>query len=175
MKTALTPVPGRIILSEEDIQQRVAELGATISRDCAGQKLHLLAVLRGAIPFMADLSRNLGLDVTFDYLAVTRTANGQVRLIKDLDTPVEGRSILLVEDIVNEGETLHYLLKTLQLRKPKDIKICTMFDRPAKRVQPIKLDYVGATISDTFVVGYGLDYHQLYRNLPYLAELNLLK
>lgn len=168
------PQLGAVLYSADQIQQRVRELAQEISRDYAGKPLHLLAVLRGAVPFMADLSCYLTLDVTFDFLSVTRQREtNHVRLLKDLDSLVEGRHILLVEDIINEGETLSYLLKTLSLRRPQDIKVVTMFDRPSKRRAPVPIDYVGFTLNDDFVVGYGLDYRQYYRNLPYLAHLEL--
>ncbi len=171
--TTSIPVPGPVIVTQEQIQQRVRELAAEISRDYQGRPLHLLAVLRGALPFLADLSRLLTLDVSFDFLAVTRDgSNGQVRLIKDLDRPVEGRTVLLVEDIVNEGTTLQYLLETLRLRRPADLRVCTMFDRPSRRCTDVRPDYVGLVLDERFVVGYGLDYQQIYRNLPYLAELS---
>ena len=166
---------GKTIFSETQIQDRVKELAAQISRDYKGQSVHLLAVLRGAVPFLADLSRYLTLDVTFDFLSVTRDKEtNHVRLLKDLDSLVEGRTILIVEDIINEGETLSYLVKTLSLRAPESIKIVTMFDRPNRHRTDIKADYVGYSLDNQFVVGYGLDYKQLYRNLPYLAELNVI-
>ncbi|MGM9991445.1 MAG: hypoxanthine phosphoribosyltransferase [Candidatus Bruticola sp.] len=166
---------GRIIYSESEIQERVKELAAQISRDYAGSPVHLLAVLRGAIPFLADLSRYLTLDVTFDFLSVVRDKKtNHVRLLKDLDSLVEGRHILIVEDIINEGETLNYLVRTLSLRDPKSIKIVTMFDRPKRHSPNIEANYVGFCLEDQFVVGYGLDYQQHYRNLPCLAELKIL-
>ncbi len=165
---------GQVIFSETQIQNRVKELAAQISRDYEGQSVHLLAVLRGAVPFLADLSRYLTLDVTFDFLCVTRDKEtNHVRLLKDLDSLVEGRKILIVEDIINEGETLSYLVKTLSLRDPESIKIVTMFDRPHRHQTDIEADYVGFSLDDQFVVGYGLDYKQLYRNLPYLSELTI--
>lgn len=165
---------GQVIFSETQIQNRVKELAAQISRDYEGQSVHLLAVLRGAVPFLADLSRYLTLDVTFDFLCVTRDKEtNHVRLLKDLDSLVEGRKILIVEDIINEGETLSYLVKTLSLRDPESIKIVTMFDRPHRHQTDIKADYVGFSLNNQFVVGYGLDYKQLYRNLPYLSELTI--
>lgn len=166
-------VPGRVVFSAEQIQKRVGELAEQISRDYEGKQVVLLAVLRGAVPFLNDLSMKMALDVTFDFLSVTRLpGSNHVHLLKDLDTPIEGRSVIIVEDIINEGETLDYLLKTLRLRQPKDMKICTMFDRPGRRTCDITPDYVGFTLEDKLVVGYGLDCGQLYRNLPYLAELN---
>ena len=171
----LQPVLGAVVLSSDDIQKRIGELAAQISRDYAGKPLHLLVVLRGAVPFLVDLSRRLELDVSFDFISTIRLGEHQVKLIKDLDIPIEDKDVLLVEDIVNEGNTLSYLLKTLQLRRPRSLKICTLFDRPQKRVQPINLDYVGFTLDERFLVGFGLDYHQLYRNLPHLVELNFVK
>lgn len=162
----------KIIYTQEQIQERVSQLAKQISHDYAGQQLHLLAVLRGAIPFLADLSMQLTLDVTYDFLAVTRQKeSGHVQLLKDLDTAIKDRHVLLVEDIINEGQTISFLLQTLRMRLPKDIKVCTMFDRPCKRKAEIKPDYVGLTLKDQFAVGYGLDYQQKYRNLPFLAEL----
>ena len=176
MKPDIIPIPGDIVVSEDEIQQRVRELGAQISRDYAGKKLHLLAVLRGAVPFLADLSRNIMLDVTFDFMALSRDgAGGQVRLIKDLDKPLEGKHVLVVEDIVNEGETLKFLLKALSLRHPLDVKVCTLFDRPSKRKAQVQLDYVGKVLDDRFLVGYGLDYKQMYRNYRHLTELRFGK
>ncbi|NMA27702.1 MAG: hypoxanthine phosphoribosyltransferase [Burkholderiales bacterium] len=170
----LQPAPGPVILSQERIQERIRELAAEISRDYQGRPLHLLAVLRGALPFLCDLSRQLALDVSFDFLAVTRDGpEGHVRLLKDLDQPVEGREVLLVEDIVNEGTTLKYILEALELRRPTRVRVCTMFDRPSRRRAAVQADYVGLVLDDRFVVGYGLDYQQLYRNLPYLAEFTV--
>jgi len=172
--TTLQPAPGPVILPRERIQERVRELAAEISRDFQGRPLHLLAVLRGALPFLSDLSRLLTLDVSFDFLAVTRDGpEGHVQLIKDLDQPVEGRDVLLVEDIVNEGTTLKYLLETLELRRPAQVRVCAMFDRPSRRKADVHPDYVGLVLDDRFVVGYGLDYRQFYRNLPDLAEFTI--
>ncbi|MCR5662578.1 MAG: hypoxanthine phosphoribosyltransferase [bacterium] len=175
MKDNLTPVPGKILVSEEEIRSIVMRLGEEITADYAGKKLHLLGILRGAIPFISDLSQYLRLDVTFDFMSVNKTKEGQVRIIKDLDTPLDGLDILLIEDIVNEGTTLKYILDSLSLRAPKSLRVCTMFDRPGKHKENIKLDYVGKAIDNRYAVGYGLDYEQMYRNLPYLAELNFCK
>lgn len=162
---------GSIVVPAERIQERVRELAAQISEDYRGRPVHLLAVLRGALPFLADLSRQLEVDVSFDFLAVTRDGDGHVQLLKDLDTPLEGRTVLLVEDIVNEGTTLQYLMDTLHLRRPVELRICTMFDRPSRRKAAVKPDYVGLELDDRFVVGYGLDHRQKHRNLPFLVEL----
>lgn len=162
---------GPVVIPAEAIQRRVRELAARITEDYRGRPVHLLAVLRGALPFLADLSRQLELDVSFDFLAVTRDGDGHVQLLKDLDTPLEGRTVLLVEDIVNEGTTLQYVLETLRLRRPSEVRICAMFDRPSRRKADVKPDYVGLELDDRYVVGYGLDHRQRYRNLPHLVEL----
>lgn len=168
------PAVKRIIYTEEELQKRIRELARQISADYKGRQLHLLAVLRGAVPFLADLSKYMTLDVTFDFLSVSRhTDTNHVSLIKDLDTAVQDRDIMLVEDIINEGETVSYLLQTLRLRAPKSIKICTLFDRPEAHRLALEPDYVGFNLKERFVVGYGLDYKQYFRNLPYIAELDL--
>lgn len=175
MQDNLIPVLGPIIVSSEAIQERAKVLGQQITRDYAGKRLHLLVILRGAVPFMVDLARNIGLDVTFDSLAVSSVQDDHIKLIKDLDSPIDDRDVLVVEDIVNGGNTLHYVLQTLHLRHPRSLRVCTMFDRPQKRTTPIILDYVGFKLDDRYAVGYGLDYQQHYRNLPDLVELNFTK
>ncbi|HXE73711.1 MAG TPA: hypoxanthine phosphoribosyltransferase [Candidatus Nitrosotenuis sp.] len=166
---------GEVIFPAPLIQARVAELAARISADYAGRPLHLVAVLRGALPFVADLSRRLDLDVSFDFVFLSRTAepNGHVRLLKDLEGPIEGRHVLVVEDLVNEGHTLSYLLEMLKLRGPATLGAATMFDRPYRRAGGLQIEYVGLEVPEDFVVGYGLDYRQRYRNLPFLATLRL--
>ncbi|MBI3927267.1 MAG: hypoxanthine phosphoribosyltransferase [Armatimonadetes bacterium] len=160
--------PGEVLFSAEAIRARVDELATRIQTDYEGQTLHLLAILRGAVPFLTDLSRRLTLDVRFDFLAVRRSGQ-EVRFLKDLDAPLAGRHVLLVEDIVNEGRTLRHVLEALQLREPATLRVCAMFNRPARRRIDVQLDYVGLELPDRFVVGYGLDHRQLYRNLPYVA------
>lgn len=168
------PAIKRVIYTEEELQKRIRELAQQISADYRGRRLHLLTVLRGAVPFLADLSKYMTLDVTFDFLSVARHADtNHVSLIKDLDTAVQDRDVMLVEDIINEGETVSYLLQTLKIRAPKSLKICTLFDRPQAHTLPLDPDYVGFILKEKFVVGYGLDYRQYFRNLPYVAELDL--
>lgn len=162
--------PGSIVFSAEAIAQRVDELAARISADTAGQPLHLLTVLRGGLLFMSDLARRLDNSVTLDFMAVSRGAGQQPQLVKDLDTPLEGRQVLLVEDVVNEGETLRYVLELLALRRPASLRVASMFVRPSRLPADLKIDYVGLELPDEFVVGYGLDANQLYRNLPYVAR-----
>ncbi len=165
-----------ILYSEEQLKARVAELGAQITKDYAGQEIMLLSVLRGAFVFMADLARTIDLPMTLDFMAVSSygkgtSSSGQVQITKDLTEDISGRHVLVVEDILDSGNTLHYLLKILEQRHPASIKVCTLLDKPDRRVKPVHVDYTGFTIPDAFVVGYGMDYAEKYRNLPYLGIL----
>lgn len=164
-----------ILFSAEQIKARVQEMGLEISRDYADKDLLLVTVLRGAIIFLADLSRSLNIQASIDFMVVTRYGYRdqpeEVKILKDLDAPIEGRHVLIVEDIIDNGETLHYITKTLKLRNPVSLKICTLFDKPYRRTVPIKPDYNGFVCPDRFVVGYGLDFKQRYRNFPFLAVL----
>jgi hypoxanthine phosphoribosyltransferase len=161
----------KVLLSHDAIQARVAELGAEIVRDYAGREPHLICVLKGACAFMTDLSRRIDLPLTLDYMAVssygaaTKTS-GEVRLVKDLDQGLDGRDVLVVEDIVDTGLTLNYLLNVLKQRGPRSLKVATLLSKPSRRLVETPVDYVGFTIEDHFVVGYGLDYNEKYRNLP---------
>lgn len=160
-----------VLLTQEQIQVRVAELGAAISRDFAGQKIVLLGVLKGAAIFLADLARNIDADCTFDFVAVSSygkgtTSGGQVKLIKDIDEPIEGKNVILVEDILDTGLTLAFLQKLLLQHHPKVLKLAALLDKPERRQAPIEADYVGFKIPNHFVVGYGMDYAERYRNLP---------
>ncbi len=161
---------GPVLLDSRTICDRVAELGAQISRDYRGKSPHLVAILKGASIFHADLVRCIELPVSIDFIAVGSygkrdTSSGEVRLLKDLDDSLEGRDVLLVEDIVDTGLTLHYLVQSLQARHPRSLKIVTLLDKPARRKIDVRVDYIGFEIQDEFVVGYGLDFDQRYRNL----------
>jgi hypoxanthine phosphoribosyltransferase len=160
-----------ILYSRDQIAKRVAEMGAQISRDFAGQKVLLIGVLKGATIFLADLARCISLDATFDFLSTSsygkgHQQSGEVRLLKDVDHSVEGQNIILVEDILDTGLTLSYLRNVLNAHQPKSLKIAALLDKPARRIQKIEGDYIGFTIPNRFVVGYGLDYAERYRNLP---------
>ena len=160
-----------ILLPAEKIALRVRELAAEISRDYHGQSPHLIGILKGAWVFMADLIRQLDLEATVDFLGIASygagaTSSGEVKITKDLDTTIEGRHVLVVEDILDTGHTFHYLREVLLARQPLSLKLVTLLDKPARRVIPISADYVGFTIPNVFVVGYGLDYGQQYRRLP---------
>jgi hypoxanthine phosphoribosyltransferase len=165
----------RILVSRDELMARVAALGEQLSRDYADRSILLIGVLKGVIFFMADLARAITRPVAIDYLAIARPsrASGEraVRIIKDLDRDIAGQHVVLVEDIVNTGLTLDFLLKDLRSRGPASLSVCTLLDKADQRVVPVPIDYVGFTIPDEFVVGYGLDYRELHRNLPFLCIL----
>jgi len=163
-------------LTRQEIQQRVAEMGADISRDFAGQRIVLVGVLKGAAIFLADLARAITVDCTFDFVAVSSYgksdgSSGAVRLIKDLDHPIENRNVVLVEDILDTGLTLDYLRNMLLQRKPAVLKVAAFLDKPSRRLLPMCADYVGFPMPNRFVIGYGMDYAERYRNLPDICFL----
>jgi hypoxanthine phosphoribosyltransferase len=170
------PDVSHIILSEDEVRAKVRELGGLISRDYAGESVLMIAVLRGAFLFVGDLIREVTIPVEIDFMAVSSygsstKSSGVVRILKDLDEIIEGRNILVVEDILDTGLTLKYLLKNLASRKPKTLEVCTLLSKEGKQRVPIDCKYVGFDIPDEFVVGYGLDYAERYRNLPYIGVL----
>ena len=165
-----------VLFSEEQLAQRVAEIAAQIDKDYAGKEPLLVSVLRGSFVFMADLVRQITVPCTVDFMAVSSygsgtTSSGQVKIVKDLSEPIEGKDIIVVEDILDSGNTLSYLLKLLEARRPASIRLCTLLDKPERRTKPVEVQYSGFTIPDEFVVGYGLDYDERYRNLPYIGVL----
>jgi hypoxanthine phosphoribosyltransferase len=165
-----------ILISREQLQSRIAELGAQISLDYAGQDLLLLAVLKGSIVFLSDLMRQICVPHTIDFMATSSygpelQSSGVVRILKDLDRPIAGRNVLIVEDIIDTGQTLDYLVRILQARNPRSLRICTLLNKPSRREIEVPVDYIGFDIPNKFVLGYGLDYVELYRNLPYIAVL----
>ena len=166
----------QVLYTEEQLRSRVREGGAQITADYAGRAPMLISVLRGSYIFMADLTRAIDLDVTVDFMAVSSygagtASSGQVEIKKDLSDSIEGKDLIIVEDILDSGNTLYYLMDVLRARKPASIRICALMDKPERRVKPITADYVGFTIPDAFIVGYGLDYAERYRNLPYVGVL----
>lgn len=172
----LTYGVGRIVYSAEEIQQRIRELAAQISQDYRGANPLFVGVLKGVIFFIGDLMRAVTIPARLDFMAISRYAprgqsKGPVRLIKDLDESVEGQHVLFVEDVVDTGLTLNYLLRTLRARNPATLEVCTLFDKPQHRLVNIPIRYKGFDLPDRFVVGYGLDYHEAYRHLPFVAEL----
>lgn len=165
-----------ILLSEEEIQKRVAELGAEISRDYKGEPVVLVCVLKGAIVFFADLVRHIEGDVSLDFISCSSygsstVSSGVVRILKDLDRPIEGKHVVVVEDIVDTGTTLSYLLQNLQSRKAKSVRLASLLNKPDRRKVDVHVDYQGFVIPDEFVIGYGLDYDEQYRQLPYIGIL----
>jgi hypoxanthine phosphoribosyltransferase len=166
----------KILFSREQIAARVAELGRQISSDFAGEQVVLVGVLKGAAIFLSDLARHVELDSTFDFIAVSSYANqrensGEVKLLKDVDRSMEGQNIILVEDILDTGLTMSYLKKMLLARRPRAFRIAVLLDKPSRRLQPIHADYTGFEIPDEFVVGYGMDHAERYRNLPDICVL----
>ncbi len=160
-----------VLYTRQQIAERVAELGAVITRDLQGEKVVLIGVLKGAAIFLSDLARALDVEATFDFVAVSSYGSGQrssgaVKLIKDLDDPIEGKNVLVVEDILDTGLTLSYLRNFFLRQKPKSLRIATLLDKPSRRLEKIEADYVGFSIPNLFVIGYGMDYAERYRNLP---------
>lgn len=164
----------RTLISENELKDRVIALGNEISKDYEGKTVCVICVLKGGVMFMVDLAKEIKVPVTMDFMAVSSYGNetsstGVVKIIKDLDESIEGKDVIIVEDIIDSGRTLSYLVQILKDRRPNSLKICTLLDKPERRVVDVKVDYVGFSIPDEFVVGYGLDYQQIYRNLPYIA------
>ena len=168
-----------ILLTEEQLDKRIREMGEEISRDYEGKELHLICILKGGTFFMCELAKRITVPVSLDFMSVSSygdasVSSGIVKIIKDLDKPIEGKNVLVVEDIIDTGRTLSYLFKVLRDRKPDSLKLCAMLDKPERRVvDDVEVDYTGFEIPDEFVVGYGLDYAERYRNLPYIGVVKL--
>ena len=163
-----------ILISEEEVSRRIEELGKQISKDYEGKTLHMICVLKGGVFFMCELAKHITVPVTLDFMSVSSygdatSSSGAVKLVKDLDQPLEGKDVLIAEHTIDSGNTLHYLSGLLKGRKPASLKICTLLDKPDRRTAPVDVQYTGFEIPDKFVVGYGLDYKQMYRNLPYIG------
>lgn len=168
----------RILLPEQEVNERIAELGRQISEDYAGKSVHLICILKGSVFFTCELAKRITVPVSMDFMSVSSygagtESSGVVKIKKDLDEPLEGRDVIVVEDIIDSGRTLSYLVKELGERKPAGIRLCTLLDKPERRVTDVKVDYVGFNLPDEFVVGYGLDYAQKYRNLPYIGVVEV--
>ena len=164
----------RIMLSEEEVNQKIQQIGKQISEDYAGKQVHLVCVLKGGVFFMCELAKRITVPVSMDFMCVSSygsetKSSGVIKIIKDLDEPLGGKDVLVVEDIIDSGRTLSYLLDMLKDRKPASLKLCTLLDKPDRRVTEVHVDHTGFVIPDEFVVGYGLDYDQIYRNLPYIG------
>ncbi len=165
------------LISEEKLKARVQEIAKEITEYYNGEEVKTVCVLKGAVMFMVDLVKSLDLPVKFDFMDVSSYGNstessGSIKILKDLDDPIEGENLLIVEDIIDSGRTLHYLMDYLKSKKPKSIKLCTLFDKPDRREFDVHVDWTGFDIPDEFIVGYGLDYAQRYRNLPFIGVLH---
>jgi hypoxanthine phosphoribosyltransferase len=170
----------RVLIPRERIKKRIAEMAAKIRKDFEGEPLHLVGVLKGAVFFLADLARKIPGEVSFDFIAVSSYgssthSSGQVRLTRDLDSSIEGKTVIVVEDILDTGKTMHYLLSIFQQRKPKHLRVAVLLDKPERRITAVQADYVGFRIPNEFVVGYGLDYAERYRNLLDVGVLTIGK
>ena len=166
----------RILLKEEEVDKRIAEVAAMINRDYAGKEVHLICILKGGVFFTCELAKRLTVPVSMDFMSVSSygsgtESSGVVRIVKDLDESIAGKNVLIVEDIIDSGRTLAYLIEILKQRNPESIHLCTLLDKPERRRVPLHVDYFGFTIPDEFVVGYGLDYAEKYRNLPDIGVL----
>lgn len=167
---------GEVMITQEQINEKAKEIGAQITRDYAGEELVLVGILKGSVLWMGDIMKNVELDVVVDFMAASsygsaKESSGVVKIKKDLDCDIKGKAVLIVEDIVDSGITLNYLKHDLQQRGAKSVRICTLLDKPAGRKADIQADYIGFEVEDKFIVGYGLDFDQKYRNLPYISFL----
>jgi len=163
-----------VLLSEEEVDRRINEIGEQITKDYAGKNVHLICVLKGGSFFLCELAKRINVPVSIDFMSVSSygkdtKSSGVVKIVKDLDESIKGKDVIVIEDIVDSGRTLSYLLEMLQAREPESLKLCTLLDKPDRRVVDVKVDYTGFQVPDEFVVGYGLDYDQIYRNLPYIG------
>lgn len=164
----------RVLVSEKEVDERIEALGRQISKDYEGKQVHLICVLKGGAFFMCELAKRITVPVSLDFMSVSSygagtSSSGVVRIAKDLDESIEGKDVLIVEDIIDSGRTLYYLMDIMRKRQPNSLHLCTLLDKPERREKDVKVDYVGFAIPDEFVVGYGLDYAQKYRNLPYIG------
>ena len=166
----------RVLISEEDVNKKISEVASQISRDYEGKEVHLICILKGGVFFTCELAKRLTIPVSLDFMSVSSygsetTSSGVVKIVKDLDSPLKGKDVIVVEDIVDTGHTLSYLMGMLKGREPASLRLCTLLDKPERRVAEVFVDYIGFTIPDKFIVGYGLDYDQKYRNLPYIGTV----
>ncbi len=166
----------RVLIAEEEVDKKIRQMAARISADYKGKTVHLVSVLKGSVFFTCELAKRITVPVTMDFMSVTSygddtKSSGVVKIVKDLDEPLLGKDVLLVEDIIDSGRTLHYLMEILKGRKPESLKLITLLDKPERRVKPVRVDYTCFEIPDEFVVGYGLDHAQRYRNLPFIGVI----
>ena len=170
----------RVMIPEAEVDAKIGELGKKISEDYAGKQVHLICILKGSVFFMCELAKRITVPVSLDFMSVSSYGDGTkssgiVKIAKDLDETLEGKHVIVIEDIIDSGRTLSYLMEVLGKRNPRSLKLCTLLDKPDRRVTEVQVDYVGFEIPDEFVVGYGLDYAQKYRNLPYIGVVEGLE
>ena len=168
----------KVLIPEEEVNKRIREMAEQISADYAGKELHVVCILKGGVFFMCELAKHITVPLTHDFMSISSygdgtVSSGRIKMLKDLDESIEGKDVLIVEDILDTGRTLHHLMEVLRLRKPNSLKLCTLLDKPDRRVIEVPADYTGFKIPDLFVVGYGLDYAQNYRNLPYIGVVEM--
>lgn len=168
----------RVMISEEDLDKKIRYLGEQISKDYEGKSVHIVCILKGSVFFAAELAKRITVPVTIDFMSVSSygdgsVSSGVVKVVKDLDETIEGKNVIVIEDIIDTGRTLSYLLEMLKGRNPESLALCTLLDKPERRTHEVSVDYTGFQIPDEFVVGYGLDYAQKYRNLPYIGVVEL--
>ena len=166
----------RVLLTEQEVDARIQEIADKINRDYEGREVHMICVLKGGVFFMCELAKRVKVPVSLDFMSVSSygddtKSSGVVKIVKDLDQPLEGKEVLVVEDIIDSGRTLSYLLDILKSRNPNSVRLCTLLDKPSRRQAEVYGDYIGFSVEDLFVIGYGLDYDQKYRNLPYISYL----
>ncbi len=164
----------RVMIAEEEVDAKIKEIATQITKDYAGKEVHLICILKGSIFFTCELAKRIDLPVTLDFMSVSSygdgtESTGRVKIVKDLDENIEGKEVIVIEDIIDTGRTLSHLMEVLKVRKPASLKLCTLLDKPSRRVVDVDVDYTGFEIPDEFVVGYGLDFAQKYRNLPYIG------
>lgn len=164
----------RVMIPEEEVDAKIREIAAQITKDYAGKEVHLVCILKGSIFFTCELAKRIDLPVTLDFMSVSSygdgtESTGRIKMVKDLDENIEGKDVIVIEDIIDTGRTLSHLMEVLKVRKPATLKLCTLLDKPSRRVVDVEVDYTGFKIPDEFVVGYGLDFAQKYRNLPYIG------
>ena len=170
----------KVLISEEDVDKKICEIGKQITKDYEGKNVHLICVLKGGVFFMCELSKRIDVPVTMDFMSVSSygddtKSSGVIKILKDLDESITGKDVIVVEDIVDSGRTLSHLLELLESRNPNSIRLCTLLDKPERRVKDVKVDYTCFQIPDEFVVGYGLDYQQKYRNLSFIGVVEIEK
>ena len=168
----------KVLIPEEEVNKKIREMAERINADYAGKELHVICILKGGVFFMTELVKHITVPVTHDFMSVSSygdgtVSSGRIKMLKDLDEPIEGKDVLIVEDILDTGRTLHHLMEVLRLREPNSLRLCTLLDKPDRRVIDVPADYTGFEIPDLFVVGYGLDYAQNYRNLPYIGVVEM--